>query len=692
MSVRLAIDIGGTFTDATLIDEETGSVAIAKVLTTPSDPSEGFMQAVERALAEGHVATAQVGFVVHATTVATNAIIEGKIARSGFVTTEGFRDLLEIARQVRPTLYDTQFEKAKPLVPRDRAIGVRERLGPAGEVLTPLDDGSVREAAALMRREEVESVAVCLLHSYVNPAHEQRIGEILAEELPGVPISLSAEVAPEFREYLRASTTVINAVIRPVVQRYLEGIERRLAGAGIEAKLLVMQSSGGVFSAEAAARRPVFMVESGPAAGVIAAAYLGETLGQPDLLSFDMGGTTAKVGLIQGGRPSVTKDYAVGGQAGAGIGGMSLSGYPVRTPVVDLVEIGAGGGSIAWIDSGGLLRVGPRSAGADPGPVCYRRGGTEPTVTDANLVLGRLNPAYFLGGEMGLDVEGARAAIEERLAEPLGLSLTDAANGIVEIANAAMVNALHLISVQRGYDPRDFVLVGFGGAGPVHANALARDAEMPTLVIPRSPGIFSATGLLTTDLKRDAAVTIMRRLDELDGSEAEATFAGLEAGGREELEREGLTADAIEFVRQIDLRYVGQSYELTIAAGPLQEKAELLERFHVEHDRVYGFAAPAEPVEVVSLRLTSVGRIAKPPARPLERGGAAEPKERRRVHFAEAGGFVDCPIYDRYGLPAGASFTGPAVVEEFDSTTVVHPGFAVRVDELGNLVIEKERP
>jgi N-methylhydantoinase A len=685
MSVRLAVDIGGTFTDATLIDEETGAVAIAKVLSTPSDPSQGFMHAVERALAEGGAAARDVGFVVHATTVATNAIIEGNIARSGFVTTEGFRDLLEIARQVRPTLYDTQFEKPPPLVPRDRAVGVRERLGPAGEVLVPLDEGSVRAAAALLRREQVESVAVCLLHSYVNPEHERRIGSILAEELPGVPVSLSAEVAPEFREYLRASTTVINAVISPVVSRYLERIERRLTEAGVEAKLLVMQSSGGVFSSEAAARRPVFMVESGPAAGVIASAHLGSELGRRDILSFDMGGTTAKVGLIQDGRPSVTKDYAVGAHAGAGIGGMSLSGYPVRTPVVDLVEIGAGGGSIAWVDSGGLLRVGPRSAGADPGPVCYRGGGVEPTVTDANVVLGRLNPSYFLGGEISLDVDGARRAIEERCAKPLGLSVVEAANGIVEIANAAMVNALHLISVQRGYDPRDFLLVGFGGAGPVHANALARDAEMPTVLVPRSPGIFSATGLLTTDLKRDAAVTLMRRLADVDAAELEAGFSELERAGAAELQREGVARGAIEFVRQLDLRYVGQSYELTVPAGE-----GVAERFHAEHDRTYGFAAPSEPVELVSLRLTSVGRIAKPPQRRLEPGGPAEPKERRQVYFAEAGGYVDCPIYDRYALPAGAAFAGPAVAEEFDSTTVVHPGWRARVDEVGNLIIERE--
>lgn len=684
MSVRLAIDIGGTFTDATLIDEQTGEVSIAKVLTTPSDPSEGFMQAAARALQEGGVGAGEVRLVVHATTVATNAIIEGTIARSGFVTTDGFRDLLEIARQVRPTLYDTQFEKARPLVPRDRAVVVGERLGPKGEVLRPLEEETVREAAGVLRREQVESVAVCLLHAYVNPEHERRVGEILAEELPGVPVSLSSEVAPEIREYLRASTTVINAVIRPVVQRYLQRIERRLAEAGIEAKLLVMQSSGGIFGSDAAAARPVFMVESGPAAGVIASAHLGETLGRPDILSFDMGGTTAKVGLIQNGRPSVTKDYNVGGHAGAGIGGMSLAGYPVRTPVVDLVEIGAGGGSIAWIDSGGLLRVGPRSAGADPGPVCYGRGGSEPTVTDANVVLGRLNPSYFLGGEMELDVDGARRAIEERCATPLRISVTEAANGIVEIANAAMVNALHLISVQRGYDPRDFVLVGFGGAGPVHANALARDAEMPTLLIPPSPGIFSATGLLTTDLERDAAVTIMRRLEQLDHGEVATIFARLEESGRAELEAEGVGGESIEFLRQVDVRYVGQSYELTIPAGD-----DLLERFHAEHERSYGFAAPAEPVEVVSLRLTSVGRIEKPPLRHLQPGQTPEPKERRPVYFAEAGGYVDCPIYGRYDLPAGTSFAGPAIVEEFDSTTAVHPGFSVRVDDVGNLVIER---
>jgi N-methylhydantoinase A len=391
----------------------------------------------------------------------------------------------------------------------------------------------------------------------------------------------------------------------------------------------------------------------------------------------------------------VTKDYSVGSHASAGVGGQSLSGYPVRTPVIDLVEIGAGGGSIAWVDSGGMLRVGPQSAGADPGPVCYRRGGTEPTVTDANVVLGRLNPAYFLGGEIALDVEGARRAIEERCAEPLGLDLVEAANGIVEIANAAMVNALHLISVQRGYDPRDFVLVGFGGAGPVHANAIQRDCELPTLVIPPAPGIFSATGLLGTDLKRDSSHTLLRRLEELDVDEIERAFSELEAAGVAELAREGLSRERLAFVRQVDMRYVGQSFELTVplsdAAFDAGQAGALTDRFHGEHDRVYGFSAPGEPVELVSLRLTTVGRIEKPPLRTLERSEEAPtPKEHRSVFFAEAGGFVDCPIHDRYALGAGATFSGPAVIEELDSTVVVHPGFGLEVDDLGDLVIRKE--
>ena len=619
---RLGVDIGGTFTDATLINETTGEIRVGKVPSTPQDPSHGFMEATHRILREAAVSPDEVGYVVHGTTVATNSIIEGKVARTGFVTTDGFRDLLEIQRQIRPSLYDLQFEKPRPLTPRYLCFGVPERLDAQGNVLTPLDESAVRQVAEQLRQEDVESIAVCFLHSYINPDHEKRTGEILREALPDTIISLSSEVAPEFREYFRASTTVINASISPVVGRYLQSIEARLRAEGLEAELLVMQSSGGVFTFAAASEKPVFMVESGPAAGVIAATYLGTTLGYPDVISFDMGGTTAKAGLIQNGTPRITKDYEVGAAAQTGVGASRGAGYPIRTPVIDLVEIGAGGGSIAWVDSGGVLRVGPQSAGADPGPVCYGAGGTEPTITDANLVLGRLNPSFFLGGEIELDVNAARRAIQEKCADPLNLDVVEAAHGIVEIANAAMVNALRLVSVQRGYDPRDFVLTAFGGAGPVHANRLAEEIDVPTTIIPMSPGTTSAMGLLVTDLKHDYSTTLIQHVDQLDTAAVEETYQELEAQGGASLEREEVRQEDISFLRQVDMRYVGQSYELTVPLPAKQLDASkidrVLEQFHIEHDRAYGYSAPTEPVEFVNLRLTAIGKIAKPRLRELE--------------------------------------------------------------------------
>ena len=692
MAYRLGVDIGGTFTDIALIDEATGQIYTGKVSSTPQDPSGGFMEAVQRLLAKQQVAAQDVAYIVHGTTVATNAIIEGKVAPTGFITTEGFRDMLEIARQIRPTLYDLQFEKPRPLVPRRRCFGVPERLDASGAELTPLDEDALRQVANKLRDEGVESIAICFLHAYANPVHERRAGEIIAEVFPEAVVSLSAEVAPEFREYLRASTTVINSCIRPVVARYLQRIEDRLAQAGIAAELLVMQSSGGVYTFAAARQKPVYMVESGPAAGVIAAAHLGQARGYDQVISFDMGGTTAKAGLIQGGAPSVTKDYEVGTTAQSGVGATRGAGYPIRTPVIDLVEIGAGGGSIAWVDPGGILRVGPQSAGADPGPVCYGHGGTRPTVTDANLVLGRLNPSYFLGGEIALDPTASQRAIEQHCAQPLGMDLVEAAHGIVEIANTAMVNALRLVSVQRGYDPRDFALVAFGGAGPAHANRLAALTEIPVAIIPQSPGTASALGLLVTDLKHDYATTLIQRLDQVVPQALEQTFCELEEQGRETLGREGMAEAAMDFRRQADLRYVGQSHELTLpltteALGPAQLE-QLLEQFHRTHDRAYGFSAPGEDVELVSVRLSAIGQIAKPALAPLAKAtGEATAKGHRPVYFAESKGFVDCPVYDRYALGAGAVVQGPAIVEEIDSTTVVHPQYQVRVDEVGQMVL-----
>lgn len=700
---RLGVDIGGTFTDAILINEQTGEIRVGKVPSTPKDPSQGFMEATHRMLREADLSPNEVRFVVHGTTVATNTIIEGKAARTGFITTDGFRDLLEIQRQIRPTLYDLQFKKPRPLVPRHLCFGVPERLDPHGNILTSLDENAVIRVAERLRQEGVEAIAVCFLHAYVNPIHEKRTGEILRETVPNAVISLSSEVAPEFREYFRASTTVINACIRPIVAQYLQRIETQLQREGLEAALLVMQSSGGVFTFSAASKKPVFMVESGPAAGVIAATNLGSTLGYTDVISFDMGGTTAKAGLIENGAPRITKDYEVGATARSGVGANSGGGYPIRTPVIDLVEIGAGGGSIAWVDSGGVLRVGPQSAGADPGPACYGKGGAAPTITDANLVLGRLNPHYFLGGEIKLDIQAGWQAIEERCAKPLGMDVVEAAHGIVEIANAAMVNALRLVSVQRGYDPREFVLMAFGGAGPLHANRLAAEIEVRATVIPMSPGTTSAMGLLVTDLKHDYSTTLIQRVDQLELSEVEKTYQALTEQGQKSLEREGMLPEDVYVLRQIDMRYVGQSYELTIPllegtgehAESTLSDAELhqaLEAFHLEHDRAYGYSAPDEPVEIVNLRLTAIGQIAKPRQHELKghnRDVEEALKATRSVYFAEKNCYIDCTIYNRYRLGAGCVLTGPAIVEEIDSTAVIHPGYQAVVDRCGNLILTK---
>ena len=698
---RIGVDIGGTFTDGTLVDSNSGRVTTSKVLSTPYDPASGFISAVQKLLdLDDSVKPEAVEHVVHATTVATNAIIEGKTAKTAFVTTEGFRDMLEIARQIRPSLYDLQFEKPAPLVPRQLCFEVPERLDAKGQVVTPLDEAALDEVVDRIAESGVEAVAVCLLHSYRNGDHEQRIGKAIAAKLPNVIISLSSEVVPEFREYLRASTTVINSSVAPIVRTYLASISEKLHALNITSELLVMQSSGGVYPAAAASENPVFMVESGPAAGAVAAASLGTALGYPNVISFDMGGTTAKASLIRNGQPNITKDYSVGGAAQNGTGAFGgASGYPIRTPVVDLVEIGAGGGSIAWVDSGGALRVGPQSAGADPGPVCYGLGGEQPTITDANLVLGRLDPAYFAGGEMSLNLDAAREAIRTQCAEPLGLSVEEAAHGIVEIANTAMVNALRLVSVQRGHDPRDFMLVGFGGAGPAHAVRLAEQAGIPRVLIPQGPGTASALGLLVTDVRMEGSSTLIIRSDEIEHSRIASEFDRLEAAGREAHSVAASASGTPLFERTIEMRYWGQSFELSVPAPSSStiDQAwmnELTESFHDAHEMAYGFRAKDEPVELVNLRLTTIGKIVRPQMQKLKSIGTdvfVAFKGERPVYFAENSGekgVVQTPVYDRSKLPAGAVFEGPAIIEEPDCTTVIHPAWTVTVDEFGNLEIE----
>ena len=691
---RIGIDVGGTFTDGVLLDDESGAAFTAKVPSTPRDPSLGFFRAFQQLLEEASVSAAMVQYLAHGTTVITNAVFEGSLARTALVTTEGFRDILEIARQNRPSLYDLQFEKPDPLVPRHLCFGVPERLNPDGSVLIPLDEDIVRLVVAKLREEGVEAVAVCLLHSYANPAHEKRVGAILRAELPDVAVSLSSEVSPEIREFFRTSTTVVNAATQLLATRYFNGIETQLDAEELSGRLMVMQGNGGVLTFSAARQKPVFLVESGPAAGVMAAAFLSRELGYEDVISLDMGGTTAKTAVVRGGKPRVAREYEIGTVAGATEHGPRGYGYPVRTPVVDLVEVGAGGGSIAWVDKGGALRVGPQSAGADPGPACFRNGGMEPTLTDANLILGRLNPTELLGGAIRPDLDAAESAIHSRCAEPLGLDLLDVAYGIVEIATTAMVSAMRKVSIQRGHDPRGFVLVAFGGAGPLHANALAAALGIPTTLIPMSPGLTSALGLLVADIKHELSATVMSHLHDLDGRELSDRFRALEVQGRALLELEGVGPDQIAFSREAEMRYVGQGHELLVSVPDVASDQELTmsltNAFHPEHERVYGFCVSEEPVELVNVRVTAIGRIPSPHLRELGRKDddpISAQKGVRSVYFAEASGRANCAIYERSALGVGSIIDGPAIVEEPDSTSVIHPGFGAVVDKYGNLVV-----
>jgi len=561
-------------------------------------------------------------------------------------------------------------------------------------VLQPLDLDEVRQAARRLRHEGVEAVVVCLLHSYLNPAHERAVAEIVRTELPDVFLSVSSDVCPEYREYLRASTTAVNAAVMPIVSRYVDALESRLHALGAVAPFYVMQSNGGVMTSSSAKARPVYMVESGPAAGVIAAGAIAAPYGYKNVMSFDMGGTTAKVGLIQDGQLRLSTEIEVGAQSVTPLGEGRGGGYPIRTPVIDLVEVGAGGGSEAWIDAGGALRVGPRSAGARPGPACYGRGGTTPTITDANLVLGRLNPAFFLGGEMALDAAAARKAIADRVAAPLALDPIAAAAGIVEIANAHMIGAMRLVSVQRGYDPRQFVLVAFGGAGPLHANALARELGIPAVLVPPNPGIASAVGMLMTDLRHEFVTTRRVRLDALTPEALESLFADFLVEGSARLDRDGVPASDRQMLRSVDLRYHGQSFELSIAvpAGSLTvaDVGRLRAEFDAAHERAYGYAAPEDAVELVNVRLAAIGVTPRPRRAPLPPGGrdaAKALKGTREVWFAEIGGWRNTNVLDRAKLLSGNVIGGPAIVEEHDASTLVHPGWEATVDQHGNLVV-----
>jgi N-methylhydantoinase A len=682
MAFRIGVDSGGTFTDVCLLDEASGQVSVWKLPSTPSDPSiaiaGGAAEILERFGGDG---SSRVSFFGHGTTVATNALIQGRGARAGVVTNQGFRDLLELARQRRPHLYDLQTDKPVALVPRDRRHEVAARMHFDGRIERAPDAGAVRQVARRLAEQRVEAVAVCFLYSFIDPSHERMVAEILAQELGAAAfITCSHQVSPEFREYERLSTTVVNAFLGPVMRGYLKNLTPRLQAAGVAVKPHITQSNGGTISFETAGTQPVRTILSGPSTGVVGALETARMVGVADLITFDMGGTSTDVALIEGGAPGLTTEAEV-------------HGYPIKVPMIDIQTVGAGGGSIAYIDSGGFLKVGPRSAGAEPGPVCYGLGNEEPTVTDANVVMGVLDPNQLLGGRMPIDRERALAAMEI-LGAGIGLGAMETAAGIVRVVTANMARAIRLISVQRGHDPRDYWLVPFGGGGPAHAGRLARELGMGRILVPRNPGILCALGLLLTDLAQDFSLTRRSRLDPDGVAAARAALAQLRAEATRWFDLEGVAPDRRAITVTIDMRYAGQNHELNVAAPETGDDADFLARlaasFADVHVRRYGYAAEEEPVELITFRLKASGLVDKPSFPSAEDAGP-DPSgalvSRRPVHAPEDDGFTDTPVYDRDLLLPGNRIQGPAVIAQFDSTTLVLAGQSARVDRFFNLCL-----
>jgi len=689
MGWRLGFDIGGTFTDFTLQDVATGAVIVGKHLTTPRDPAEGVLRGLDALLERARTTMSHVEQVAHGTTLGANLVIERKGARTFLVTTDGFRDVLEIQRQLRYNINDLFVDKHPPLIPRDQIVEVRERITADGTVHRPLDPADIDAALSACRDGGVESLAIALLHAYANTAHEDAVARRAAQHLPGIPVTCSAEISPQYREYERTNTAVVNAYIAPRFGQYLEALRRGLAERGFARELYLIQNNGGIATAANAARFPVRSLDSGPAAGAILAADIGRLTGDADLIAFDMGGTTAKACLIENGQPIRTDRLEVDM-----IGMRHGSGLPINVPSIDLVEIGAGGGSVARVERG-ILRVGPDSAGAEPGPACYGLGGQEPTVTDANLALGYLDADFFLGGARSLDRDAAARAIEGRVAAPLGVGRVEAAWGIHQLVTLNMEGAIRVVSIGRGKDPRRLACVTFGGAGPIHGARLARSLGIARVVVPFAAGVASALGLLMAEPRFDLARTLVVSLGSAPWERINQLFAAMEAEGRAQLEATGLGGER-RMTRSVEVRYAGQGHELSVPLplGPLG--ADTLPGIEKAHAHVYGAhygyaEPPGAPLEATNWKL-EIACVASPlvVVAPVRGAGDAR-KGSRPVYFPEAGGFVDCPVYDRYRFGAGARVVGPAVIEERETTAVLLPEDRGEVDEHGNLIIHVKR-
>ncbi|CAN7337381.1 hydantoinase/oxoprolinase family protein [Arthrobacter sp. LjRoot14] len=684
MSLRIGVDTGGTFTDLCAFDESTGQVHVRKVSSTPDDPGRAIIQGVHELLDQiGGRTIDEISYFAHGTTVGTNALLTGRGVRTGLITTKGFRDLLELGRGRRPHMYDLQADKSEPFVPRDLRLEVTERVRHDGRVEIPLDLDEVRAAVQELKRHGVESIAVCLLYSYVRPEHEQEIGRIISEEFPEAYVSLSSEVLPEFREFERLSTVVTNAYVGPVVARYLALLRRNLADAGLKCLPHVTQSNGGIIPFPTAEELPVRLVLSGPSTGVVGAAAITSAAGSPDIITFDMGGTSSDVSLVQNGTPKVTSS-------------MELDGRPIRSPMLDIHTVGAGGGSIAWIDSGNHLRVGPASAGAYPGPACYGNG-LEATVTDANVVLQVLNPEYLLNGQLKIDAQASHRAIKA-LADPLGLTVQETAQGIIRVVTANMARAIRVISVQRGYDPRDYVLVPFGGAGPLHASRLALELGSSRILVPETPGAQSALGLLMTDIRSDFMRTQIMLASPAATTDFNKVFTELTDNASEWFEEEGIEEHRRSLSRRVEMRYAGQNYELAVDApdGDITAAVigELIGSFQSAHDRMYGYSANEEVVEAVTFRVQAIATVPRADLRRSAFEGRAVETAvvgTREVYLPEEGGYTPCPVYDRSLLDVGHRIVGPAIVEQMDTTTLLLSSDVCVVDDLRNLVIEIRR-
>ncbi|MPZ55767.1 MAG: hydantoinase/oxoprolinase family protein [Rhizobiales bacterium] len=679
---RITVDTGGTFSDFVYLDEDTGLVSITKVASTPDDPSRAILQGIEALVAQG-VRAADIGFFCHGTTVGTNALLEGNGVKTGLLVTEGFRGVYEVAEQARPygpAIFDVLYDKPAMLVSASLTGEVAERVDFSGTVLKPLDENALRQTVLTLRSRGIESLAVCLLFSFLHPAHEARLREIVAEVAPEVSISLSSEVLPQIREYYRLSTTVINAYLQPILARYIAQLDRRLSQASVTTRQkYIMQSNGGMSTFDAAARRAVTTVLSGPAGGVTAGAYACRMTGVANIITFDMGGTSCDVALIKDGEP---------GMASRG----KIEGRDLAVPMMDINTVSAGGGTIAKVDRFGALEVGPHSAGAVPGPACYGRGGTEPTITDCNLVLGLLSADNFLGGTMRLDAGKARQAIDERIAQPLGIDTTAAAEGVIRIIDVKMEEAIKAISTMCGHDLRDFHLLAFGGAGPLHAGRIARDLGMAGIIVPLYPGVYSAIGLLMSDVKHDYVQSRMTQLRGLDPAAVNAMFDRLVALARDELHDDGFAADRISVQRALDMRYAGQGYEMTLSCADapfgVADLVELRHRFDAQHRAMFGHMAPEEPVEVVSYRVRGIGLVPAVEMPRFTRTGAmleAARRETRSVRFDSVE--MDCPVYQREHIDVGTTVPGPAILDQYDCTTVLCPGQAARVDAYKNLIV-----